>query len=391
MQLWVSALLLSQAVAVLGHPGQSHEETPLKREFTKVYRDVNRRSLHSACGSNVAARDIDSAAERRDRKIAQLRDSLGLSRRDAASFLAETHLATRTGLSPSSSAADVFGTTVACILEPEATYGPYYVEGEYVRSDIRESQQGVPLYLDVQIVDTTTCTTIPEVYVEFWHTNATGVYSGVAANGNGNADDLSNLEATFLRGLVKTDSDGIASVSTNFPGHYTGRTTHVHIMAHMNGTLYPNNTYMSTNFAHIGQLFFDQSLISEVEAVNPYSTNTQAQTLNSDDSIFTGEASTTFDPIVSYVLLGDSVSDGIFAWISIGLNPEYNQNVDPAGYLQANSNSASTSATGASTDNTGTAATTTIVKTAKTTSIASSGFVRLSLCAALWFLGFALL
>uniref|UniRef100_H3H631 Pectate lyase n=1 Tax=Phytophthora ramorum TaxID=164328 RepID=H3H631_PHYRM len=42
-------------------------------------------------------------------------------------------------------------------LEPEVTQGPYYVNGELVRSDVREDQEGVDLYADVQIIDVNTC------------------------------------------------------------------------------------------------------------------------------------------------------------------------------------------------------------------------------------------
>lgn len=62
--------------------------------------------------------------------------------------------------------------------------------------------------LEIQIIDTRNCQPIPDVYLEVYHCNATGVYSGVQAQGNGNADDASNLDATFGRGIQQTDSNG---------------------------------------------------------------------------------------------------------------------------------------------------------------------------------------
>lgn len=41
------------------------------------------------------------------------------------------------------------------------------------------------------------------------------------------------------------------------------------------------------------------------------------------------EAATT-DPFVEYSLLGDTVEDGIFAWISFGIDLSANQSVTPA-------------------------------------------------------------
>ncbi|KAJ3132298.1 hypothetical protein HK100_005457 [Physocladia obscura] len=258
-----------------------------------------------------------------------------IAERDSASVLAKSHKSSKTGVTQSSNATAVFGTSVACILQPEVTYGPYYVSGEYIRHDMRESQLGVDLYVDVQVIDTSSCTTIPGIYIELWHCNSTGVYSGVVASGNGNSADTSNLNATFHRGLFKTNSDGIAQGITKFPGHYTGRASHIHVIAHMNGTILANNTYISNNYAHIGQIFFDQDLISSVEATSPYSTNTQQLTTNSKDNLLAEETGNSFDPIVQYVWLGDFVSDGIFAWISIGVNTQYNQAVSPAAYLTA--------------------------------------------------------
>lgn len=127
-------------------------------------------------------------------------------------------------------------------------------------------------------------------------------------------------DSTFHRGIQKTDSDGVAQWLTKFPGHYTGRATHIHLLAHQtNGTEFSNGTYTSATVIHVGQTFFDQDLITSVEAVEPYSTNSQSLTTNSEDNILSEEA-TDIDPFLQYVLLGDSVSDGIFAWTALGID-----------------------------------------------------------------------
>lgn len=98
--------------------------------------------------------------------------------------------------------------------------------------------------------------------------------------------------------------------------------------------------------SHVGQIFFDQSLISEVEAQSPYSDNTQTLTENADDSILLQEADD-IDPFVQYVYVnGADVTDGIFAWISLAIDSSEDSSVTPAGYLTssdgvANSNSGS--------------------------------------------------
>lgn len=67
----------------------------------------------------------------------------------------------------------------------------------------------------------------------------------------------------------------------------------------------------------MGQLFFDQDLITAVSTADVYKTNTQTVTR---DSILAGAAANEFDPFVEYIYLGDSVEDGIFAWISVGVD-----------------------------------------------------------------------
>lgn len=184
------------------------------------------------------------------------------------------------------------------------------------------------LYADIEFLDVNTCEPVPSLYMDWWHCNSTGVYAGVVANGNGAGEnDPTNLDNTFLRGIGETDSDGVVQMISTFPGHYTGRATHVHILAHSSEyTVNENGTLSGTNAVHVGQLFFDQDLISVVEETSPYSENTQTLTENANDSILADEAATT-DPFMEYVLLGDDISDGILAWIAVGIN-----NTDAAAY-----------------------------------------------------------
>lgn len=195
-----------------------------------------------------------------------------------------------------------------------------------------DGQKGVSITLDYQVIDVDSCEAIPDAYVEIWHCNSTGVYSGVVANGNGDSSDASNINQTFLRGIQKTDADGVAQFETLFPGHYRGRATHIHIMVHTNVTELGNSTLGGDTYAsHVGQTFFDQDLISAVELLSPYSTNRQQLTTNSADSIFSEEANGV-DPVMAYTLLGDNISDGLFAWLAFGINTTYANQVKAAAH-----------------------------------------------------------
>lgn len=194
------------------------------------------------------------------------------------------------------------------------------MEGEYIRKDIRKSQPGVDMVIYAQFIDVSTCKPVPNLMWDIWHTNATGIYGGIISAGNGNLKDASNINATFLRGLQPSDEDGVAQFESIFPGHYAGRTAHIHVVAHLNGVILDNGTYSGGSIAHIGQIYFDQDLITQVEALSPYTDNKIALTKNVDDVLFTSEAENKADPILNYVLLGESVSDGLFMWIMMGVD-----------------------------------------------------------------------
>lgn len=208
------------------------------------------------------------------------------------------------------------------------------MSGEDVRYSVIEDQEGVEIILDYQVIDVETCEPVPDVYLEMWHCNSTGVYSGIVASGNGNSNDETNIDNTFLRGIQPTNDEGVAQFLSLFPGHYTGRATHIHVMVHTNATLQKNYTLGNENYAsHVGQAFFDQDLISQVELVEPYNTNTQEITTNAEDSILSEEVATDgVDPVMEYTLLGDDVSQGLFAWLAFGINVTASTEITPAAF-----------------------------------------------------------
>jgi protocatechuate 3,4-dioxygenase beta subunit len=216
----------------------------------------------------------------------------------------------------------VFNVTATTVLNNQGEVGPFFVEGEYVRSDIRESEPGVEVVLEAQFVDMSTCEPLSGVWFDIWAANSTGVYSGVHTALNGNVADVANLNNTALRGIQPVDDDGVAKFTTIFPGHYAGRTTHIHVILHEGATQLANGTLTGGTVPHIGQFFFDESLITQVEALAPYNTNTKKVTKNGADRVFVNQETegTTSDPVFNYVLLGDDLADGLFAWIYVGIN-----------------------------------------------------------------------
>ena len=157
--------------------------------------------------------------------------------------------------------------TVACVLSPELTEGPYYIPGEKLRRDIGEGLPGAPLALRLRVLDAASCKPIKGAAVDIWHCSAGGSYSGVEA------DDT--VGRTFLRGVQRTDANGLAQFRTVYPGWYPGRAVHIHVMVHVGGEA-----------VHTGQLFFRDAFTDVVYKRAPYRARGARDVRNADDSIF---------------------------------------------------------------------------------------------------------
>lgn len=133
--------------------------------------------------------------------------------------------------------------TDVCLLQPEVTEGPFYVDPKLIRADITEGRPGLPMALRLQMV-AADCTPIVGARVDVWHCDAAGSYSGVQNMGG---DDTTGQ--TFLRGAQMTDAAGTVAFQTIFPGWYPGRTTHIHYKV-----ILANNTVLTS------QIFFDEAV-----------------------------------------------------------------------------------------------------------------------------------
>merc|ERR1711964_213669 len=96
------------------------------------------------------------------------------------------------------------------------------------------------------------------------------------------------------------------------------------------GTVEWNGTVYDTTAMHVGQMFFDQDLLTEVDASEPYTQNeSQEVTENAEDSIFS-QASDSDDPVLEYVYIGDELSDGLLMWTQLGINMSETINMNAA-------------------------------------------------------------
>jgi len=155
---------------------------------------------------------------------------------------------------------------VQCVLTPELTEGPYYIAGEKLRRDIRDGHRGTLLTLRLKVLDASTCAPIKGAAVDIWHADAAGVYSGFGEGAG---------SRTFMRGIQKTNRDGLALFTTVYPGWYPGRAVHIHVKVHVGGSV-----------VHTGQLFFPDAVTAKAYRVPPYSSRPGPQTTNARDAIF---------------------------------------------------------------------------------------------------------
>jgi protocatechuate 3,4-dioxygenase beta subunit len=191
---------------------------------------------------------------------------------------------------------DPFATAVAsCTLICQTTAGPC-TSTTMERVDVSEGFPGLPVRLGIKVVEADGCTPVANAKVEIWHTQRTGVYSGVTPSGMmcyGN--DPSAVNHLYFRGSQHTDAGGVVYFDTCFPGWYPGRAIHIHFRVYESDTLYATS-----------QLFFDTALETEIFSSHPdYQEFGQPNTSNARDGIIRGVADLT-----PYVLDTQRMPDG---------------------------------------------------------------------------------
>jgi protocatechuate 3,4-dioxygenase beta subunit len=211
-----------------------------------------------------------------------------LSRREVLSFMGGTAavglFGCLRGQSTSAIPAKSTAQTVAapaCVVKPQQTEGPYFVDERLKRSDIRSDpsdssvKQGVPLRLVFQIsqVSNNACTPLKDAIIDVWHCDVEGVYSDVQDRG------FSTVGKKFLRGYQVTNANGTAEFMTIYPGWYPGRTVHIHFKIRTPSAVQQGYEFTS-------QLYFDDVMTDRVHAQAPYAAKGQRTQKNDQDGIF---------------------------------------------------------------------------------------------------------
>ena len=209
-----------------------------------------------------------------------------LSRREMLALLGASGVAALAGCRPSREVAERSVATDAalpsCVVRPEQTEGPYFVDGRLDRSDIRSEPQsgalkaGIPLEIAIvvsRIGNGGACSPLAGARVDLWQCDAEGVYSGVR---DPSFDTTGQL---FLRGHQVTDATGTVRFTTIYPGWYRGRTVHAHFKVRTDPSAARGHEFTS-------QLYFDDALTDRVHAREPYARRGQRTVRNEGDGIF---------------------------------------------------------------------------------------------------------
>jgi protocatechuate 3,4-dioxygenase beta subunit len=156
-------------------------------------------------------------------------------------------------------------TSASCVLSPEMTEGPYWIDESLKRRDVTEGMHGVPLILRLSVVRASTCRPIKSADVEIWHAAPDGEYSAFDGSSS----------SRYLRGHQRSDAAGRVRFDTLFPGWYHGRTPHIHLKVSVGG-----------DEVHTGQLFTSEKVARAVYRTRYYKARGQADTSHAADMIY---------------------------------------------------------------------------------------------------------
>ncbi|MNE43270.1 Protocatechuate 3,4-dioxygenase beta chain [compost metagenome] len=188
------------------------------------------------------------------------------------------------------------GSATSCVSTPSATEGLYYVSGMSFRKNITEGKSGLPVILELTIVNKTTCEPIPGAIVEIWHCDALGIYSHYEEASN-NVQNPQTDDTTYLRGKQYANSSGIATIETIYPGWYVSRDTHIHMK------IFNGEKEVLTS-----QLFFSDTLSDQIGLLSPYSSHNIERTRLDEDTVYSDD-----DIMLSVTYMQSSLEGGLIA------------------------------------------------------------------------------
>lgn len=194
-----------------------------------------------------------------------------------------------TDSSSSGSGSSTGGTSATtCTTTPTETEGPFPTKSPstLVKSNITGDRTGVAFTIKIYIKNkNASCAALAGALVDIWHCDKDGYYSEYGGTSMQTVDYTS---VHFLRGRQTTDSDGLVTFTSIFPGWYSSRATHVHV-----------HIYNSSGTSLlVTQIAFPEGSSSAVATVNGsggtaygYTKGMTGYTYNASDNVFSDDSS----------------------------------------------------------------------------------------------------
>ena len=203
---------------------------------------------------------------------------------------------------------------------PQETAGPYPGDGSngpnvltesgIVRKDITKSfgsasgeATGVPLTVELTILDADKDTPLEGAAVYLWHCDAEGRYSLYS---DGATDE------NYLRGVQAADSTGKVTFTSIFPAAYMGRWPHIHFEVYSS----LNEATAAGQITRTSQLALPEDACTTVYATDGYdgSAENLRQTSLEDDNVFGDD-----DGVHQLATVTGDVSTGFVARLTVGV------------------------------------------------------------------------
>jgi protocatechuate 3,4-dioxygenase beta subunit len=204
---------------------------------------------------------------------------------------------------------------------PSETAGPYPGDGSngpdvlddsgIVRHDIRRSfgssrtlARGVPLRVNLTVTDASEdYAPLSGAAVYLWHCDRLGRYSMYSSGVTGE---------NYLRGIARTDGDGLGWFRTIFPACYSGRWPHIHFEVYSSVA----NAISDGPIVKTSQIALPAAACRKVYASSLYrgSSSNLARTSLSSDNVFGND-----DAVRQLATVTGSVKEGFVANLTVGV------------------------------------------------------------------------
>ena len=169
-----------------------------------------------------------------------------------------------------------------------------------MQSNIAGDRTGISLTVKIYIINrNSSCTALANAIVDIWQCDAVGNYSEYGGTG---MQSTNYASVHWLRGRQITDSNGLVTFTSIFPGWYSGRAPHIHVHVY-------NTSGMSLL---VTQIAFPTDVCNTVyTTASPYKSRGTQDTSNANDNVFSDSLSNELATVTGSVSAGYTLTHTI--------------------------------------------------------------------------------